>query len=149
MNSEIKLIDLWCEMTPEELKNNMKGWPSNMKKGMIAVIKGHKETRAYGNMTDPCVCLIRAINTCFYKIGYTIDVKNRLKSLQTANPHELELICIYVSPSAAYIEKELHKKYSESRIRENNEWFDMGDEVGDNFISHCHVIDNWKKDVFI
>jgi hypothetical protein len=53
------------------------------------------------------------------KIGYTADVKSRLRQLQTSNHEKLILLCWY--PSDAQHEKEWHSAFHKIKIR--GEWF--------------------------
>ena len=62
----------------------------------------------------------------FIKIGYSIDVKHRLSSLQTSNPRELIIIGIIDNVDQS-LEKEIHD-YLEDLIPEcrvRGEWFDF------------------------
>lgn len=58
------------------------------------------------------------------KIGVTINVRNRINQLQTANPMKLEFyygMHVKSIDDAAIIEKELHDKFKDFRL--NGEWF--------------------------
>ena len=62
----------------------------------------------------------------FVKIGLTKDVSIRLKELQTSNPCELEVFCIFhvkKYDDAREIEKELHDKFAEHRTKKTGEWY--------------------------
>lgn len=54
------------------------------------------------------------------KIGRAIDVRARLKGLQTGNPQELRVLA--ATPGAAYDEAEFHRHLKFSRVR--GEWFE-------------------------
>lgn len=56
----------------------------------------------------------------FYKIGYSIDPKNREKTLQSEEPN-IELIKVFKENH----EKELHDNYSKYRVR--GEWFKLSE----------------------
>jgi len=51
------------------------------------------------------------------KIGKTLDIKKRLASLQTGNPHELRVLCALEGDR----EREMHEMFSSDRIC--GEWF--------------------------
>jgi len=54
------------------------------------------------------------------KIGFTKDVENRMKNLQTANPAPLDLLVFY--PGNQEMEKELQYRFDDIRI--SGEWFE-------------------------
>jgi len=54
------------------------------------------------------------------KIGFTKDVENRMKNLQTANPKPLDLLVFY--PGNEEMEKELHYRFDSIRVF--GEWFE-------------------------
>ena len=57
----------------------------------------------------------------FYKIGIAVNANERIKTLQTGNAGELILIDEVEVEGANKLEKELHSKYNECRVR--GEWF--------------------------
>lgn len=57
----------------------------------------------------------------FYKIGISVNANERIKTLQTGNAGELILIDEVEVEGANKLEKELHSKYNECRVR--GEWF--------------------------
>lgn len=80
--------------------------------------------------------LIRAKETDFCKIGVAVDIDKRLRQLQQANPHKLELLhvwkrevyCIpgvFPQPDKRFLrlEKALHDFVSSKRI--HGEWFQL------------------------
>jgi predicted DNA-binding transcriptional regulator AlpA len=78
-------------------------------------------------VTDP-ECFVYFIGCGgFVKIGHSTDVTYRLSQLQVASPHEMQLISSYVGGPSE--ERRLHKLFAEHRVRENNEWFVMSDEI--------------------
>jgi hypothetical protein len=62
--------------------------------------------------------LLKDKNTGFYKIGKSVNPKNREKTLQSEKP-TYELLKVWDKN----IEKELHEKYATQRVR--GEWFDL------------------------
>lgn len=61
------------------------------------------------------------------KIGYSNHPQKRLVSLQTANPHQLELkfsIKTRTKCQAKFVENYLHERLR--RYRLNGEWFELG-----------------------
>lgn len=59
------------------------------------------------------------------KIGVTTDINQRLRELQVANP--LPLVTLGTIPGTQALERELHLKLTQHRIR--GEWFKPDDEV--------------------
>jgi|SaaInlLV_10m_DNA_4_1040232.scaffolds.fasta_scaffold22105_3 hypothetical protein len=57
----------------------------------------------------------------YYKIGITNNITNRLKSLQTGNAHEINVIHIEERYKPEKAEKYLHQKFSNKRLK--GEWF--------------------------
>jgi hypothetical protein len=72
----------------------------------------------------------------FYKIGITQkDPLERVKELQTGNPHEIELIQMFKSKYAFKVESSLHRRYNLTHKR--GEWFSMDDEEIETFLIEC------------
>jgi hypothetical protein len=57
----------------------------------------------------------------FIKIGQTAHWKNRMGSLQTANPNPLKALALYSADLQK--EKRLHQLFGEFRYRADGEWF--------------------------
>lgn len=60
-----------------------------------------------------------------YKIGITINIKQRLASFQTANSDKLVLVNFAVVQDRKFLEKYLHKKFQCQR--QSGEWFALSD----------------------
>jgi hypothetical protein len=71
-----------------------------------------------------CVYLIRSLGK--YKIGRSIDPKQRLSNLQSSSPHEMEMVAFGEFEDMANVEMSLHKEYQNHRVL--GEWFDLPDE---------------------
>ncbi|QIK54472.1 hypothetical protein G7051_09010 [Dysgonomonas sp. HDW5B] len=69
---------------------------------------------------DVCVYLMLNKNNNYIKIGKSKKPRFREKTLQAEEP-DIEIIASWLAP--AYIEKELHSKFTEKRMR--GEWFDL------------------------
>lgn len=69
------------------------------------------------------VYAVRQVNTSFFKIGVTKDVKARLGNMQTGNPHVFQLYAFYPNSRARILEKRLHELLSDRRVR--GEWFEL------------------------
>lgn len=70
------------------------------------------------------------------KIGWTFDVKKRIKQLQTGSPNKLRIYEKLTSINCEKVEKILHKKLEDRKI--NGEWFrltkkELNDFIEDNF----------------
>ena len=71
------------------------------------------------------VYLIQAENG-LVKIGKTVDIRARLKSLDWASPLKLKLLGVIRSQFADEIEDELHAEFQDVRIR--GEWFALDED---------------------
>ena len=65
------------------------------------------------------IYFIEAVGTGLIKIGKTKNVAARLRSLQTSNPHRLQVIKTISSDTLS--EQELHRLFANQRMR--GEWF--------------------------
>ena len=85
--------------------------------------------------TDPhsrgYVYLIHMEGTRFYKIGMSLDPQIRLRTLQTGNPHPLQLLNTQIVQDMRAAEMGLHRRFERRRVPNTNvrEWFDFGDDV--------------------
>ena len=70
----------------------------------------------------------------YVKIGKTVNLKTRIKSLKSASPHDLKLLGYIKSEDYNFLEMVFHKKFDESRV--NGEWFD---------IEMCRILDFSKR----
>ena len=61
----------------------------------------------------------------WYKIGKANDTMSRLRSLQTASPFQLRLVCEIKSKCKSELEHTLHERYS--KLRGLGEWFKLSD----------------------
>jgi hypothetical protein len=59
----------------------------------------------------------------FYKIGIAYDIDNRLNSLQTGNPYELDILFAVKISGAEKVEELLHNYFKDKRIF--REWFKL------------------------
>lgn len=73
--------------------------------------------------------------TISYKIGYTNDINKRLKGLQTGNKYDISLVSKFWSDFGPRLESTLHIFLYEYRYK--REWFDLPEEVVENFINIC------------
>lgn len=55
------------------------------------------------------------------KIGFSKNVKQRLKDIQCSSPEALTILAIH--PGSVWNEQQLHKRFGEDRCRANGEWF--------------------------
>jgi Meiotically up-regulated gene 113 len=72
----------------------------------------------------------------FVKVGFTSNLKRRIRDLQTGNPDPLVLVAKVRSSPEAYrsLERDLHEKLRNHRVR--GEWFDAYQEVRSIVIDH-------------
>lgn len=58
-----------------------------------------------------------------YKIGFSANVEQRIRDLQSANAEPLQLVTSW--PGSLYVEKYAHRQFAHKRVR--GEWFDLDD----------------------
>ena len=83
----------------------------------------------------------------FYKIGNSKNPESRLKSLQTSNPTELELIFTYgcqTKDESLFFERCMHQLFSSFRHR--GEWFFMSNEIVQRFIDDVEKRIQWENE---
>ncbi len=74
------------------------------------------------NDNSPCVYVIDAVGTGYYKIGYSENIQNRIGGLQSGIPFDLDIVALYFTDQYKYLEKILHERFEEKR-RKGSEWF--------------------------
>jgi hypothetical protein len=84
-----------------------------------------RERRAESERKTGRVYFVRCVATGRVKIGYSTDVTDRFRQLQTGSPSELELLAAVRTVRVE--EKRLHRQFSHLRIR--GEWFEPGDDL--------------------
>ena len=79
------------------------------------------------------VYLIHMEGTIFYKIGMSLDPQIRLRTLQTGNPHTLQIRSTQAVPDMRSAETSLHRQFEAQRVSNINakEWFDFGSDSGE------------------
>lgn len=75
-----------------------------------------------------------------YKIGVSKDINKRLKTLQTGNSSNLELILSFKAEHPYRLESMLHRKFAE--YRERNEWFKLPKDIVDSFHFYCNQLNS-------
>lgn len=69
------------------------------------------------------IYLINITGTDLYKIGVSNNPQNRLQTLQTASPFDMEIIETKSTPLAYKVENKLHKIFD--KYKHKNEWFKL------------------------
>jgi hypothetical protein len=87
------------------------------------------------------VYLIKLENSELYKIGYSNNPLQRLKSLQTANGERLELIKTFKTNFGLKLEKALHLNFN--KYKTLGEWFALPYEEIKKFNLLCET---WEND---
>lgn len=82
--------------------------------------------------------LMHDVDANLLKIGRSVDAKKRLKQLQTANGHKLELLCVLKDQGD--LEKEMQEKFVE--LNTNGEWYKYSDEIINEYIHLGGIILN-------
>jgi hypothetical protein len=90
--------------------------------------------------------------TCFIKIGYAAEARNRLSGLQVGNP--LQLVLLATMPGDRDSEAALHRRFAEYHTR--GEWFRPGPnllrflfsspDVRDAALDHPSVVDHFVEE---
>lgn len=57
------------------------------------------------------------------KIGMSASLSERVKTLQTSSPYEIQVACCYFVPDMRNEERDLHEMFRGSHVR--GEWFDL------------------------
>ena len=95
-----------------------------LREGNTIVGKGKTATTTNIRSDRSCVYLLHSHG--HYKIGVTLDssISRRVAQLQIGNPYIIEVLAKTGTISNAYeIEKELHKKFKDNKVR--GEWFTL------------------------
>lgn len=106
----LKEAQIWEEKEQRKLRKK-----ARKKKAEDALVARLKEK--YSRNKDTKTYIIRGQKTGMLKIGLSAWPEDRRASLQCGSPDILELVYVFKSN----IEKELHKRFSESR--KHREWF--------------------------
>lgn len=81
----------------------------------------------------------------YYKIGVATDVGNRVSQMATGNPFEMSVVSVYEFGNADVVEKSIHQRFSEKRLR--GEWFLLSAEEVVEFTHICRVLGGKECDV--
>ena len=76
------------------------------------------------------VYLMQSGDTNFYKIGFSNDVRERMKAIQANNPEEINLVA--TCPGGYNVEQEIHKCFNSKR--NVGEWFEFSPQDLDNVL---------------
>ncbi len=77
----------------------------------------------------PAVYLIADVANNVCKIGYSTNVKKRIKTLQTSYPHQLTIISAIHGDKL--LEEQLHNLFSQYRLK--GEWFILSEDIAEYF----------------
>tara|TARA_R100000654_G_C2658433_1_gene124295 strand:+ start:43 stop:888 length:846 start_codon:yes stop_codon:yes gene_type:complete len=111
-------------------KKNLELWEKMKREDRIKILPPMKE-KEYSEYKKPRTYILKDKNTGYYKIGRSINPKEREKTLQSEKP-TIKMIKEFKND----IENELHKKYSKNRVR--GEWFKL------NKIQLKYICTNYK-----
>lgn len=64
-------------------------------------------------------------NPFIVKIGRAVNASQRMKAHRTANPHGVDVLCVFKTEDDRAAEAFLHKEFAEHRIASDNEWFGL------------------------
>jgi Meiotically Up-regulated Gene 113 (MUG113) protein len=82
-------------------------------------------------MTQACVYIVECYG--FYKIGKTVNLKNRIREMQTGNPIELQVAHVIYSDRHSDVEQALHAVFADQNV--HGEWFKLSDKQIDSIKS--------------
>lgn len=91
----------------------------------LARVRKLEEERA---AREPIVYFIQFPGLSYVKIGTTLDLRGRLKSLQSSVPNGF-LEVLATTPGGYSVESELHVRFA--HLRREGEWFELRDELAD------------------
>jgi len=77
--------------------------------------------------------------TILYKIGYSKDVKRRLKELKTSNPNPLEIVATFETKHNRKLETSFHNYYKHKNV--NGEWFSLSSNEVERFLENCRQME--------
>jgi len=84
------------------------------------------------------IYLIRQGKTNHYKIGLSLDIKQRLKTFNMGSGIRMSLICLWDVESPSKTEKRIHKQFKE--YNSHGEWFVMNEEELDKLFVYMESI---------
>jgi len=88
---------------------------------------------------DGYVYLIKNEDESIYKIGISVNIKQRIKNLQTGSSSKIFLVSSYRSQLYKEIELSLHNFWKHHRI--SGEWYNLSLEKELDFIPFCQKIE--------
>ena len=98
-----------------------------LNESLKASLKSRASTGDYSKPDNGYAYLVHCIGTNFYKIGISkISYEARLSTMQSGCPYELRLLTTAHSTHYKEVEKILHRKFKQFRIR--GEWFELSQE---------------------
>lgn len=82
-----------------------------------------------------------------YKIGVSVNVKQRNKGLQTGNPYQIETMYVFKSKYPYKVETILHREFQLKKTDVNDnklkgEWFNLDSADVKGFLDKCISIEN-------
>jgi hypothetical protein len=86
------------------------------------------------------VYLVRNDHNGMVKVGRSLNVEKRLKTLQTSNPFPLTLILTILTNDSPQVESNLHKIFRHKRVY--GEWFNLSDQDIDLVLNLKQQIEN-------
>ena len=86
------------------------------------------------------IYLIKDSSNETFKIGRIKDINKRIKTLQTGNCTELELIFSFKTDYAARLESMLHRRFEHYRLY--NEWFRLPEDIVRHFHFYCQELND-------
>jgi hypothetical protein len=89
------------------------------------------------------IYLIRQGGTDYYKIGLSRNpVEQRLKSLQTGCPNELEIVDVFTTEYGFVLERSIQRAYEHKKVfGGGDEWFELSIDEVRQFRDKCTMTD--------
>jgi hypothetical protein len=131
-------------MTNKKVLNEEKEWDLPLKKnslGFYVVIPNKKGYSAIDKTNRKktkvgYVYFIRCENTNFYKIGVSTNPYNRLQSIDSGNPFELNILSLHKLIDPYGVELELKEKYSNYNCKK--EWYSLTIDIAKEIMIYLH-----------
>lgn len=99
----------------------------------INIINKNTKLIDYNKKNDTNLCVYFIGCNEYTKIGYTNDIKRRMREIQTCNPYNIKLLYIINNVHNVSIEKHAHLHFKQYHIR--GEWYKISDSQINSFLS--------------
>jgi hypothetical protein len=130
---DFQVIDLYDQSSGRGGKNLKEYFATEESSNKISQGLSLYEQKQRANI----VYFILGKTTNLIKIGVTVDLKERMQTLQLSSPDKLQVVETFVAMDALKVESYLHKQFK--HLLSHGEWFSYTDEIKQH-------ITKWKKE---